>query len=82
MQKVYTKIESIIGNVITVRAEGVRNQDLAEITTSQGKSYANVIKLDGDLVSLQVFQGGQGIRPKGNGRFQVELFHKRPLFLP
>ena len=33
MQKIYTKIESIVGNVITVRAEGVRNQDLAEITT-------------------------------------------------
>ena len=51
MQKVYTKIESIVGNVITVRAEGVRNQDLAEITTAQGTGYANVIKLDGDKVS-------------------------------
>ncbi len=69
MQKVYTKIESIIGNVITVRAEGVRNQDLAEITTSQGKSYANVIKLDGDLVSLQVFQGGQGVSTGDSVRF-------------
>ena len=69
MQKVYTKIESIIGNVITVRAEGVRNQDLAEITTSQGKSYANVIKLDGNLVSLQVFQGGQGVSTGDSVRF-------------
>ena len=69
MQKVYTKIESIIGNVITVRAEGVRNQDLAEITTSQGKSYANVIKLDGDLVSLQIFQGGQGVSTGDSVRF-------------
>lgn len=57
MQKVYTKIESIVGNVITVKAEGVRNSDLAEISTSTGKSYANVIKLDRDLVSLQVFAG-------------------------
>lgn len=24
MQKVYTKIESIVGNVVTVRADGVR----------------------------------------------------------
>ena len=24
MQKVYTKIESIVGNVVTVKAEGVR----------------------------------------------------------
>ena len=69
MQKIYMKIESIVGNVITVRAEGVRNQDLAEITTSQGKSYANVIKLDNDLVSLQVFQGGQGVSTGDSVRF-------------
>ena len=29
MQKVYTKIESIVGNVVTVRASGVRSGDLA-----------------------------------------------------
>ena len=29
MQKVYTKIESIVGNVVTVKAEGVRLGDLA-----------------------------------------------------
>ncbi len=69
MQKVYTKIESIVGNVITVRAEGVRNQDLAEVTTSQGTGYANVIKLDGDKVSLQVFKGGQGVSTGDSVRF-------------
>ncbi len=57
MQKVYTKIESIVGNVVTVKAEGVRNGDLALV----GKSYANVIKLDKDVVSLQVFAGAQGV---------------------
>ncbi len=69
MQKVYTKIESIVGNVITVRAEGVRNQDLAEITTREGTGYANVIKLDGDKVSLQVFKGGQGVSTGDSVRF-------------
>ena len=69
MQKIYTKIESIVGNVITVRAEGIRNSDLAEITTSSGKSYANVIKLDRDLVSLQVFAGGQGVSTGDSVRF-------------
>ena len=29
MQKVYTKIESIVGNVVTVRAKDVRLGDLA-----------------------------------------------------
>lgn len=65
MQKVYTKIESIIGDVITVRAEGVRYQDLAMV----GSSYANVIKLDGNLVSLQVFAGAKGISTTDQVRF-------------
>ncbi len=69
MQKIYTKIDSIVGNVITVRAEGVRNNDLAEITTSRGKGYANVIKLDGDNVSLQVFQGAMGVSTGDSVRF-------------
>ena len=69
MQKVYTKIESIVGNVITVRATGVKNQDLAEVTTKSGVSYANVIKLDHDLVSLQVFSGAQGISTGDSVRF-------------
>ena len=57
MQKVYTKIESIVGNVVTVRAKDVRLGDLALV----GDSYATVIKLDKDLVSLQVFAGAQGV---------------------
>ncbi|MGN1178356.1 MAG: V-type ATP synthase subunit B, partial [Candidatus Ornithospirochaeta sp.] len=69
MQKVYTKIESIVGNVISVKADGVRSGDLAEVTTSTGKSYANVIKLDGDLVSLQVFSGASGISTGDSVRF-------------
>ena len=57
MQKIYTKIQSIVGNVVSVRASGVRNDDLARV----GDSYANVIKLDNDLVYLQVFAGTQGV---------------------
>ena len=65
MKKVYTKIESIVGNVITVRANGVRNEDLAMV----GDSYANVIKLDGDLVYLSVFSGTQGVSTTDSVRF-------------
>ena len=65
MQKVYTKIDSIVGNVVTVRAQGVRNGDLALV----GDSYANVIKLDGDTVSLQVFSGAQGVSTTDPVRF-------------
>ena len=69
MQKVYTKIDSIVGNVITLRAEGVRNSELAVINTRFGKSYAQVIKLDDDKVSLQVFSGAQGISTGDEVRF-------------
>ena len=65
MQKVYTKIESIVGNVVTVKAEGVKYGDLALV----GNSYANVIKLDKDLVSLQVFAGAMGISTNDPVRF-------------
>ncbi|MBP3608047.1 MAG: V-type ATP synthase subunit B [Treponema sp.] len=61
MNKVYSRIESITGSVITVRAEGVKYNELAEITTRFGKSLAEVNKIDGDLVSLQVFAGGRGV---------------------
>ncbi len=65
MQKIYTKIESIVGNVVVVKAQGVRNGDLALV----GKSFANVIKLDNDLVYLQVFSGTQGISTTDSVKF-------------
>jgi V/A-type H+-transporting ATPase subunit B len=69
MQKVYTKIESIVGNVITVRAKGIKNEELAIVTTRSGESYANVIKLQDDLVSLQVFAGAAGLSTGDQVRF-------------
>src|SRR5574344_2783846 len=69
MNKVYSRIESINGSVITVRAEGVRLNELAEITTRFGKSLAEVNKIDGDLVSLQVFAGGRGVATTDQIRF-------------
>ncbi|HNQ81342.1 MAG TPA: V-type ATP synthase subunit B [Candidatus Aminicenantes bacterium] len=69
MKKVYSRIESITGNVITVRAEGVRYSELASIETRFGSSLAEVIRLDGDLVSLQVFQGGRGVSTGDSLRF-------------
>ncbi len=69
MNKVFNRIESIVGNVITVRAEGVRYQELAQINTRFGKSLAQVNKIDGDIVSLQVFAGGQGISTGDEVRF-------------
>lgn len=69
MTKVYSKINSIAGNVITVNAKNVSYSELAEVSTSYGKSLAEVIKLDKDTVSLQVFSGGRGISTGDEVRF-------------
>ncbi len=69
MNKVFNKIESITGSVITVKADGVRYNELAQINTRFGKSLAQVNKIDGDIVSLQVFAGGQGVSTGDEVRF-------------
>ena len=73
MNKVFNRIESIAGNVITVRATGVKYRELAQITTRFGKSLAEVNKIDGDIVSLQVFAGGQGVSTGDEVRFLGQL---------
>ncbi len=69
MNKVFNRIESIVGNVITVRAAGVKYNELAQITTRFGKTLAEVNKIDGDIVSLQVFAGGKGVSTGDEVRF-------------
>jgi len=69
MRKVYNKILSVTGNVITVKATDIAYEELAEITTKRGKSLAQVIKLENDIVSLQVFAGSQGISTNDEVRF-------------
>jgi V/A-type H+-transporting ATPase subunit B len=69
MNKVFNRIESITGNVITVRAQNVQYKELAQINTRFGKSLAQVNKIEGDIVSLQVFAGGQGISTGDEVRF-------------
>jgi V/A-type H+-transporting ATPase subunit B len=69
MKKVYSKIESITGSVITVKADGVRYGDLAEVDTVFGTSLAEVNRLEEGVVSLQVFAGGRGISTGDTVRF-------------
>lgn len=69
MRKVYSRIEYISGNVITVRAEGVKYGELATVTSSHGESLAEVIRMDRDMVSLQVFSGGRGVSSGDEVRF-------------
>ncbi|MDR3286706.1 MAG: V-type ATP synthase subunit B [Prevotellaceae bacterium] len=56
-QKIYTKLEAITKATVSLHAQDVANDELA---TVDGR-LAQVIKIDGDLVSLQVFSGTEGI---------------------
>lgn len=69
MRKVYHKIVHIAGNVITVEADDVAYNELAAVTSSRGLSLAQVIRLDGSRVSLQVFAGSRGISTGDPVRF-------------
>ena len=56
-QKVYTKIDNITTAPITLRATGVGNDELATV----GDRLAQVVKIMGDKVTLQVFAGTEGL---------------------
>jgi V/A-type H+-transporting ATPase subunit B len=62
-------IDNLSGSVITLRARGVKYRELAEVSSRSGTSLAQVIKLDGDTVTLQVFAGARGIATDGKVRF-------------
>ena len=69
MRKVYHKIIQISGNVITVEADNVAYNELAEVCGSRGTSLAQVIRLQDRKVSLQVFAGARGISTNDEVRF-------------
>ncbi|MBR2947271.1 MAG: V-type ATP synthase subunit B [Bacteroidales bacterium] len=56
-QRIYTQLEAITKATVSVRAQGVSNDELA---TVDGR-LAQVVKMKGDLVTLQVFEGTEGI---------------------
>ena len=56
-QKVYTKLEGITKATVSLRAKGVSNDELAVV----GGRLAQVVRIKGDLITLQVFSGTEGI---------------------
>lgn len=56
-QKIYTRIENITKATVALRAAGVGNDELATV----GGKLAQVVKVQGDEVTLQVFGGTEGI---------------------
>lgn len=69
MKKIYNKIIQITGNVITVSATNIKYGELARVSSEYGDSLAEVIKIDGDRVHLQVFSGSSGISTGDEIRF-------------
>ena len=69
MLKVYHKIIRIAGSVITVEADNVAYNELAEVTSERGTSLAQVIRIDSGKVYLQVFSGSRGINTGDQVRF-------------
>ena len=67
--KVYHRIDSLSGSVATLRADGVRYGEIAEIESRAGTSLAQVIKLDGPNVTLQIFAGARGVDTSAKVRF-------------
>ena len=67
--KVYHRVESITGNVIVVKAEDVIAGELAQVESNFGSSLAQVIRLENELVYLQVFAGGRGVGTDAKIRF-------------
>mgnify|MGYP000382545721 FL=1 len=74
----HDNIVSIIGNIITVHVSQAKGEqeiatrfgDLAQVQDSNGvESLAQVIKIKGSEVSLQIFSGTQGISTNASVRF-------------
>ena len=52
-QRIYTKLEAITKATVSLKAQGVSNDELATVA---GR-LSQVVKIKGDLVTLQVFAG-------------------------
>ena len=70
-QKIYTKLSAITKATVTLKAEGAANDELATVA---GR-LAQVVKVAGDSVTLQVFSGTEGIPTDA----EVVFLHHPPM---
>jgi V/A-type H+/Na+-transporting ATPase subunit B len=77
VRKYFDDIRRIAGNVVTVKARGVGYDELAVLRSAHRESLAQVIRLEGEQVSLQIFAGSQGV--SNNDRVQ---FLYKPMQVP
>ncbi|MDD5449342.1 MAG: V-type ATP synthase subunit B [Candidatus Omnitrophica bacterium] len=69
MQKIYTNISQIAGDVIIVEAKDIGYMEIAQVYTRRGPSLAQVIRIEKDRIFLQVFAGSKGISTGDRVRF-------------
>ena len=69
-QKIYTQLQAITKATVSLQAKGVMAEELAMV----GDRLAQVVKIKGDLVTLQVFSGTEGIATNT----EVVFFGKPP----
>lgn len=69
MRKYFDQITRVAGSVVTVTASGVGYEELAIVSGARSSSLGQVIRLQGNQVSLQVFAGTQGISTGDRVRF-------------
>jgi len=68
-RKIYTELTAVTKATVTLKAQGASNDELA---TVDGR-LAQVVKLSGDTVTMQVFSGTQGIPTNAE-----VIFHGEP----
>lgn len=62
MKKVYDRILDMRGNLLTVLARGVALGEVARVQKRDGRStYASVLRIEGEKVTLQCFENTRGI---------------------
>ncbi len=69
-QKIYTQLQAITKATVSLQAKGVMAEELAMV----GDRLAQVVKIRGDLITLQVFSGTEGIATNT----EVVFFGKPP----
>ncbi|PKQ45701.1 V-type ATP synthase subunit B [Confluentibacter flavum] len=70
LQKTYDKIDSIGRSILSIKAKGVHNKELAEVIYPNGdKAFAQVIAINNEQVTLQLFSGGFGVSTNCKIRF-------------
>jgi len=66
----YTRVLSIVGDILQVRSRGVGLGDLAVVENFDSEqSLAQVVEVRDDRASLQVFTGGKGLSTEARVRF-------------